>query len=111
MKRLIILFAICIITLNSIGQLTPQQRLNYELKVKSYENMKSNGASLAVGGIVVTGAGVILLINGFSNLDNSYSSGVSKAFLGEILVLVGMPMFVAGIVLNTTGNRKMKEYQ
>ncbi len=121
-KNLLLLLAI-VITFPVLGQYDPdyQDRERkaelYESKITSYSKMKKAGSGLAVGGgaLAVVGVGLISSAtwetttnsNGYSSTTTADAEGVA----GVVMLTVGIPLMITGIVLNRVGNKKVKSYQ
>jgi hypothetical protein len=108
MKTTLILLFVCLFALNSNAQLTPKQRLNYEQKVRRYEDMHEYGPILVVFGPLAAGFGIYLI--------SEVSSNTLHEFVGDVVVAglvtgVGLVVTAGGIVYTFTGKRKADEYK
>lgn len=83
--------------------------------ITSGNKMRSTGKGLMLGGGLGAGLGLMLMLVGASDTETDYygdeemtSSGEMTFFLGYIL-LISMPeMFVAGIVVKSIGNHRIR---
>lgn len=123
MKKYLLLLLAVAITFPVLGQYDPdyqdrERRVAlYESKIMSYSKMKRAGSGLAVGGgaLAVVGIGLISSStwetttnsNGYSTTTTEDAEGIA----GVVMLTVGIPLMVTGIVLNRVGNRKVKSYQ
>ena len=121
-KYLLLLFAV-VFAFPVLGQYDPtyqdreRRAALYESKIESYSKMKRIGSGLGVGGgaLAVVGVGLISSAkwetttnsNGYSTTTTEDAEGIA----GVVMLTVGIPLMVTGIVLNRVGNRKVKSYQ
>lgn len=88
----------------------------YERKVASYTKMKRVGTSLGLAGGVLTVSGIALVSSAnwethTYNGNTSTTTTDSEGITGLLMLVVGVPLAVTGIVLGTIGARKTKSYQ
>ncbi|MCF8374360.1 MAG: hypothetical protein K9H64_22245 [Bacteroidales bacterium] len=116
MKKFIAVFLLLIISITSYAQLKEQENELYQRKVQSFTKMKKTGGILAGIGGGLTMLSIVAISNaewektvdiyGNTNYNTTDGSGV----LGIVGLVVGIPMGVTGIVLNTIGKKKVKYY-
>lgn len=123
MKRILLLLFSTVLAFPVFGQYDPnyqdkeRKAALYESKIENYSKMKRIGTNLGVGGgaLVVIGVGLMSSAQwetgtngyGYSTATTPDAEGVA----GVVMLTVGIPMMVTGIVLNRVGNRKVKDYQ
>lgn len=123
MKRILLLLFAIVLAFPVLGQYDPnyqdreRRAALYESKIGSYTKMKRIGTNLGIGGgaLAVVGVGLISSAqwetttnsNGYSTTTTPDAEGVA----GVVMLTIGIPMMVTGIVLNRVGNRKVKDYQ
>lgn len=119
MKTAILILAIIILQLDFIIAQDEILKDKYQSKIEGYTKMKNTGSTLTILGAATTIAGTILFVNGINKMSSDeydpYGSdpnteGDAEFVLGFILIDVGLPCFITGIVLNSVGARKSKEY-
>jgi len=114
MKKLFTIFFLSL-ALTSYSQLSKQDKLFYEQKISSYNGMSSTGVGLIVVGLAGTIAGVALAATGMTNFKSDdldkITKGVQQEAWGYTIGAAGLTMFITGIVLNSVGSRKEREYQ
>jgi len=122
MKKIILIILIGII-INpgmSHAQLLPDQKKTlYQEKVISFTKMKHTGIGLTIGGIALTAAGVVLMVNGVNqnnnNYDNNYyyssNNETAKFWVGYIGACIGVGATIGGVVLWAIGGSKVKKYE
>jgi hypothetical protein len=113
MKTLtIILLAFCY-TANC--QLTPSDKYTFEQKVISYKSMKSTGGMMAVIGILAGGGGAYLYTQGLKASTSTdiaeLESSTQEIVWGSVLIGTGATFLITGLILNSIGDTKMKQYQ
>ena len=104
MKCILMLLALFII-LNVTAQ-TDEQQL-YQHKIKQYTKTKNAGSTLCGAGILVTTIGVTALV--VTQNDINYEE--DDLMLAVYGIGLGIDMIIGGIILQTVGYRKVKQYQ
>ena len=112
MKTLSIIVILCSMALSSFGQLTPQERLQYEQKVKSYNRMKNTGVKVGVfGGLMIPIGGFIFLTGYTTKSGFLRFPDIETMCLGGSIAGVGVGMLITGIILSNKGKRQASECQ
>lgn len=123
MKRNIVIILILIMagSYPSMAQYDPDYKLNerrselYSRKITTYSKMRKVGLGLGLAGGVLTVAGVSLVSSadwettsygGSTSTTTTDSEGVA----GLLMLVVGVPLAVTGIVLGSIGSAKVKSY-
>ena len=92
-----------------------QDEAFYQEKIDHYMNLKRTGTTIALIGIPVAIAGVIIYSVGEHNLDSDSGDDNVEGFFqipaGIALTAIGSAGFITGIVLNSVGRQRMAEYQ
>lgn len=116
MKTLINIAFLIAITSSTFAQLSDQQRTKFENKVESFSRMKKTGSTLGFigGGLTITGIILVSSADWSEETDiygnTQYQTNDAGGPLGILALCTGVPLAITGIVLNSVGNRKMKEY-
>lgn len=114
MKRIILILLTLFISFSSFAQYN--QKALFEQKVEHYSKMKHNGITMGAIGSAATAVGVIFL----STTDwekettptgTNYHTDDASGGVGIVLVAVGVPLAITGIILGAIGNKKEKEYK
>jgi hypothetical protein len=116
--KFIIALAILILTsaTESFGQRLSdkEQAMEYRVRAMKFDNMKSNGTTMIIGGGVAVVSGVLLIANAnwVEDVNNpgTYTTNDDKAVYGLLAIAVGAPLTGVGIVLHTVGKKKSKRY-
>lgn len=120
MKKIVVFFLLGIFIspfiVQSQTQSLDQKKFIYEKKVISFTKMKQTGAGLTFGGVVLSVAGIAIMVDGAKTYvnDDSYSSTddyPAKFYLGYLATVVGVASTTGGIVLWSIGSNKAKSYQ
>lgn len=122
-KNLLLLLFAIVISLPALAQYDPDYQHRerraalYESKITSYTKMKKTGSGLGIAGGALSIVGVGLVSSAeWETTTNSYGNSTTttadaEGVAGVIMLAVGIPMMVTGIVLNRIGNRKVRSYQ
>jgi len=117
MKNLFVTSLMLLLTMASFGQLKESDRQMYQSKVQSYTKMKKTGSTLAIVGGGLTIVSTILVASAdWEETENyhgetQYNTTDGSGVAGIVGLVIGVPMAVTGIILNSVGNRKLKYYQ
>jgi hypothetical protein len=116
MKKGILFFVLAaIIASASLFGQTDQYSL-YKRKIESYSKTKNVGTVLIIAGVITTAIGTATLVSylndqdddGYYDNSDNYSS---EYYLGVYGTGIGVDMIIGGVVLNTIGSRKVRQYQ
>lgn len=122
-KSLLLLLFATVLNLPALAQYDPDYKHKerreslYASKVTSYTKMKKIGSGLGVAGGALTIVGVGLVSSAdWETATNSYGNSTTttadaEGVAGVVMITIGIPLLVTGIVLNRVGNRKVKSYQ
>ena len=115
MRTLFCLLFMMAFSLNTFSQRVDENKLLYERKVQQYTKMKKTGGTLGIigGGLTIVGVALVASADWEDEVDEyGYTTTTTDAsgVLGIVSLSAGIPMAVTGIVLNSVGNRKLKEY-
>jgi hypothetical protein len=113
MKKYVLLSLVVMLTIHFQVMGQTDQSLLYQKKIQSYTKTKNAGLALLITGIGVTVAGSALLVSELSNLSGDGSSDIytTRYYVGLYGASFGLDMIIGGIILNTIGSRKVKQYQ
>ena len=117
MKNLFVATLLLVISTASFAQLKQNEQAQYQSKVQSYTKMKRTGSTLAIVGAGVSVVSTILVASADweetedYNGQTQYNTTDGSGALGIVGLVIGVPMAVTGIILNSVGNRKLKYYQ
>lgn len=117
MKNLFVASLLLLFSMASFAQLKESEQMMYQSKVQSYTKMKKTGSTLAIVGGGLTVASIILVASAdWEETENyhgetQYNTTDGSGVAGIVGLVIGVPMAVTGIILNSVGNRKMKYYQ
>jgi hypothetical protein len=87
-----------------------------EGRLAKFKSMRSGGFTMAgIGGAALLG-GIVLASNGkYETVDTGTGTQANAkdgaAVGGILLIAVGVPLTVAGVILGSLGNRKVGQYQ
>lgn len=110
---LVMLLSICA---TSMAQLSNPKTELYKSKIESYTKMKKNGATMGIigGGLTLVGVALTASADWETETDDFGNSQTTtndpSGIAGIISLSVGIPLAVTGIILNSIGNKKVKEY-
>jgi hypothetical protein len=110
--KCILLFLVLFITLNLSAQ-TDEQQL-YKHKIEQYTKTKNAGNTLFAAGTLVTSVSLATLIVKLNDMNTTYEERDNSAdviTLAAYGIGLGVDMIIGGIILQTVGNRKVKQYQ
>ncbi|MBL3654746.1 hypothetical protein [Fulvivirga sediminis] len=97
-----------------------ENQLTYLRKVEKYGRLKRTGMAMAIGGAVMTTAGVALInqadwvdsnSNGYGGSSNTVTTDDPEGVVGVLFTIVGVPLTITGVVLAIVGNSKEKKYE
>jgi len=103
--------------MSALAQNQDQNNDLYRSKIESYTKLKNTGTIMAATGACLTVGGIILVSNAdWSTTEDIYGNTTlntvdGKGLLGVTGIIVGIPLGVTGIVLNSIGKRKVKYYR
>lgn len=87
-------------------------------KVQRFKKLRTSGIVLLSTGVVAIAGGISMIASaGTASYQVTYSNGSSSESgdpvggFGAVIVSLGIPMTVAGIVLTKIGGKKVREYQ
>ncbi len=116
MRKMILLFILtAVIASNGLFGQTDQYAL-YQRKIETYSKTKNVGTVLIITGVITTAIGVGTLVSYLNDLDkDGYDDDddmyTPEYYLGVYGTGIGVDMIIGGVVLNTIGSRKVKQYQ
>ncbi|MBI9063705.1 MAG: hypothetical protein JEZ14_17120 [Marinilabiliaceae bacterium] len=117
MKNLFVTSLLLLLSMASFAQLKESDQMMYQSKVQSYTKMKKTGSTMAIVGGGLTVVSTVLLASADWEKTETYTGETQynttdgSGVLGIVGLVIGVPMAVTGIILNSVGNRKMKYYQ
>lgn len=112
--RTIVFLAFIVFGLTAKAQIKEENL--YKSKVEKYTKLKKTGFTMGIVGGAATIGGVVLVNKADWSTDH-YNSGVSyntedgSGVAGVVLLVVGVPLTIAGLILGGVGNSKAKKYQ
>jgi len=115
MKSILSLFFLLSLSWTGYAQLSDSKTDLYQSKVESYTKMKKAGSSLSIigGGLTFLGVALVSSADWETTTDEygyTQSTTDGSGVVGILSLSVGIPLAITGIILNSTGNRKAREY-
>lgn len=117
MKKIALLLVLAaVIASSSVFGQTDQYSL-YKRKIETYSKTKNAGTVLIIAGVITTAIGTATLVSYLKDLDDDdgyYDDDdmyTSEYYIGVYGTGIGLDMIIGGVVLNTIGSRKVRQYQ
>lgn len=114
MRKTILILLSFIISFSALSQQTTKEF--YELKTQRYAKMKRNGLTMGAIGGVATTVGILFVNNAdwekeTTGTSVNYNTNDPSGIGGVLLIGVGVPLVITGIILTAVGNKKEKAYR
>jgi hypothetical protein len=117
MKLAFTLLFLCFYSFSGFSQyIDSEDEALYRSKVENYTKLKKSGSMMTIAGIVMTAGGIALVSTAdwSTSTDEfgytTYNSIDETGIIGVTGIVLGVPLVVTGIVLNSVGKRKVNFY-
>ncbi|UII28038.1 hypothetical protein LVD15_06325 [Fulvivirga maritima] len=118
MKAIGLALLLVLVTVEFTKAQFDESQLTNLRKVEKYGRLKRTGTAMAVGGGVMTAAGIVLIsqadwedTSGYGSNNNTVTTDDPEGVAGILFTVIGVPLTVTGVVLAIVGHKKEKEYE
>ncbi|MBN1413906.1 MAG: hypothetical protein JW973_02295 [Bacteroidales bacterium] len=107
------LFAFFILFFGTVSYTVAQDSTLYKVKIERYKSMQRSGRGLLIAGGTTVAVGAITSGIGWGVVpqENSDDMAYTIGYIGVGVAVAGIFLMVPGIILNSVGKNKVREYQ